>query len=148
MYVQDVDGGAPMRPLGGGTLVPSARDDLAAGIMSLDGRFVVRDPARHPYLQSLAGGDARPIPGFGPDDQCAGWSADGRLWIYQAEGRTIQVSHVDPETGRRELWKRIGPIDATGVWYPDGLQVTPDGSAYAYTFVRRLSDLYEVEGLR
>jgi hypothetical protein len=55
---------------------------------------------------------------------------------------------VDPVTGRREFWKELGPADATGVWPPDSQYVTPDGSAYIYSFARRLSDLYVVEGLK
>jgi len=145
MYEQDVDGGKPQRPFGQGFALSGW--DTQAGVMSWNGQFVVRDPAGRPFLQSLPGGDPRPIQGFSPDEWCAGWSADGRLYVCQKAGMRIRVFRVDPATGRREVWKEIGPADAAGVWPSDGLFVTPDGSAYVYTFARRLSDLYEVEGL-
>jgi serine/threonine protein kinase len=144
MYVQDVDGATPQRPFGQG-VAPSGWD--GAGVMSAKSQFVVRDPAGRPFVQSLVGGDPRPIQGISPDESCTGWSVDGRLYVSQKAGMRIRVFRVDPATGRREVWKEIGPADTTGVWPSDGLFVTPDGSAYVYTFARRLSDLYLVEGL-
>jgi hypothetical protein len=40
------------------------------------------------------------------------------------------------------------PDDPAGVVGISRPQVTPDGSAYAYSYTRYLQDLYLVEGLR
>jgi hypothetical protein len=115
--------------------------------MSADGRFVVVDWAGSPYLQALAGGDARPIQGLTQDEAVVGFTGDGRL--FTAKGRErVRLSRVDPESGQHEFWKEIGSSDTTGAWPIDGMCVTADGSAYVYNFPRRLSDLYLVEGLR
>jgi serine/threonine protein kinase len=58
------------------------------------------------------------------------------------------VTHRDLDTGRRELWKQIMPADRTGVVAIRGILPTPDGRAYAYSYLRALSELYVVEGLK
>jgi hypothetical protein len=55
---------------------------------------------------------------------------------------------LDLATARRELWKELGPKDVSGVRSINRVSITPDGSAYAYSFGRQLGDLYVVEGLR
>src|SRR5450830_684626 len=144
VFVQDVDGGGPPKAFGQHVVLGNSDTTF----VSADGRFVVRDSAGRPLLQSLTGDEPRPIHGVSPDEGCAGWTDDGRLYVFAGSGSRMRVSRVDPATGRREAWKEIGPSDATGVWPPDTLYVTPDGSAYLYSFARRLSDLYLVEGLK
>jgi Tol biopolymer transport system component len=143
IYVQGVDGGGPKVAFTTGFVPVST-----PSIISADGRFVVSDFAGHLFLQSLAGGDARPIHGLTPDDGVFGFTNDGRLFVGRASGARITLSRLNPDTGRREAWKEIAPADATGVWPIDGICLTPDGSAYVYNFARRLSDLYVVDGLK
>jgi hypothetical protein len=40
------------------------------------------------------------------------------------------------------------PPDPAGIATLGGLAATPDGKAYAYSYVRSLADLYVVEGLK
>ncbi|MGE5358590.1 MAG: hypothetical protein ACM3NQ_06185 [Bacteroidales bacterium] len=42
----------------------------------------------------------------------------------------------------------IAPADASGIWGIKHLTITPSGNAYAYTVVRKFSDLYLIEGPR
>jgi len=53
-------------------------------------------------------------------------------------------------TGRREPWLDASPPDPAGVSRLDssGAALTPDGRYYAYAYLRTLSDLFLVEGLR
>ncbi|MFN2447406.1 MAG: hypothetical protein ABR606_17700 [Vicinamibacterales bacterium] len=44
--------------------------------------------------------------------------------------------------------RELIPADPAGVVEIMTLVLTPDAKAYAYTYVRALSDLYLVEGLR
>ena len=60
----------------------------------------------------------------------------------------MRVVRVDVVSGRRELWKEFAPSDPAGVVEIQAIELTPDASAYAYTYVRILSELYVAEGLR
>ncbi len=43
---------------------------------------------------------------------------------------------------------RIKPSDPSGVWGIRNLTITASGRAYVYSVVRKLSDLYLIEGLK
>jgi hypothetical protein len=74
---------------------------------------------------------------------------DGRHAFVNAGGIPMQIQRVDLVTGTQENWKTLGPPDLTGVAYMQPLvSMTPDGQAYAYTYLRVFQDLYLVEGLR
>ncbi len=60
----------------------------------------------------------------------------------------MKVYRFDPATGEKQLWKELVPADRAGVYHVGQLFVTPDARWYAYSYVRDLSDLYMVEGLR
>jgi hypothetical protein len=60
----------------------------------------------------------------------------------------LNVYRVDVTTGARKLWKALAPAERAGVSYVRDCVVSQDGSAYAYKYRRRLSDLFLVEGLR
>jgi hypothetical protein len=53
-----------------------------------------------------------------------------------------KVYRVDLTTGHRELWKEIRPSDPAGVISMYRVLMTPDASAYAYSYTRVQSDLY------
>jgi len=46
------------------------------------------------------------------------------------------------------VWKELAPVDRAGVYNVAVLSVTPDACWYVYSYVRDLSDLYLVEGLK
>jgi hypothetical protein len=58
------------------------------------------------------------------------------------------VVRWNPLTGARRPFLRIAPADPSGVWGINHLTITPSGHAYAYSVLRKLSDLYLIEGLR
>jgi hypothetical protein len=75
-------------------------------------------------------------------------SPDGRSALVGALlGYSVDVVRVDLTSGRRELFKKIGPSDPAGVLLV-GAVFTPDGKSYAYSCFNGLSQLYLVEGLR
>ena len=59
-----------------------------------------------------------------------------------------RVVRIDVETGKREVWKDLLPLDPAGVERISNVLVTPDAKGYAYCFTRLLSDLFVVEGLK
>ena len=84
-----------------------------------------------------------------PGDWPIAWSEDGRwLYTYRFGELPATVSQFELATGRKTRWKQLMPPEPSGVGIVSPILVTPDGKSYAYGFVRTISDLYVVEGLR
>ena len=95
------------------------------------------------------GGAPVPVPGLTPGDVPSRWSRDGRsLYVYRQDELPARVFRVDVASGRKELWKTLGPSDPAGVTGLGHVILTPDGTSYIYNYRRALSDLYLVEGLK
>ena len=77
------------------------------------------------------------------------WSTDGRyLFLRQDEGLTaVKMTRLDLASGRQEPWKILKPADPVGVQIRQ-VVMTPDGSAYAYSFQRDISTLFLAGGLK
>ena len=60
----------------------------------------------------------------------------------------LKLYRFDATTGKKEPWKEFVPSDRAGVYGVGPYDITPDGKYYAYSYVRDLSDLYIVEGLK
>jgi hypothetical protein len=60
----------------------------------------------------------------------------------------LKVYRFDLVTGEKQLWKSLAPTDRAGVYNLGLLNLTPDARWYVYSYVRDLSDLYMVEGLK
>jgi Tol biopolymer transport system component len=139
LYLRDFDGGKPRALSPEGYVLSAA---------SPDGRSAVATgPDRKYYLYPIAGGEPATIPGLEITDGVDQFTPDGRfLYVHHREA-PMRVNRLELATGRRELWRTLMPADAAGVSnlspYP-----TPSGEAYAYNYVRSLSDLYLVEGLK
>jgi len=118
--------------------------------VSPDGRLVAAPRPDNLYclFPIEGGGEPQPVPGMQPLDRPAGWSGDGRsLFVYKRGVLPTRIDRLDLTTGKRELWKVITPADSTGVWSAGPFRMTPDASAYAYTYGVKLSDLYLIRGL-
>jgi len=120
-----------------------------ARAISPDGRLVAALQNGRIVLCPVEGGEPRALPGVSPGELPSGWSADGRsLYVFRRDELPTRVFRVDVATGRKDLWKEVGPSDASGVTGIGHLMITPDGVSYVYNYVRSLSDLYLVEGLK
>ena len=79
----------------------------------------------------------------------AQWYAEGHsLFLLQLGSPPAKVHRVDVATATRSLWKEVAPADPTVVEAIHGIDITPNGRSYAYSFAHTLSDLYLVEGLK
>jgi len=118
--------------------------------VSPDGRLVAAAMASGQIVVlPLDGGAARPLPGSGPNDLPIEWTADGsQLFLSDPSELPTRVHKVDLATGRRELWREILPLDRVGVAGVEKIVLTPDATAYAYSYVQFRSDLYLVKGLQ
>ena len=96
-------------------------------------------------------GEPSLLPGQLDGEAPIAWAADGRsIYVYRFDfgDRSVKVYRVRVDTGERELWKEIVPSDPAGIEFIGPILMTPDASSYVYTYQRRSSDLYVVEGLR
>jgi hypothetical protein len=141
IYLQDVDG-ASLRAI-------SPENVQTTGLSTIDGRYVVGWSAGRFSLYAVDGGAPVALPFLSSGDLPLQWSADGRLvYVQRTATWPPAVDRVDLTTGRRELWKTIQPADPVGVDSVFRIVVTPGGKAYCHDYVRFLSELFVVEGLK
>jgi len=139
IYVQAIDSGTarPISPEGVNGFVPTP-----------DGKFVFGFSGSVALYPVDGQGPPRPVPGIHPGETLFSVSPDGRSTLVGVLlGYSVDVVRVDLTSGRRDLFKKIGPSDPAGVLLV-GAVFTPDGKSYAYSYFNGLSQLYLVEGLR
>ena len=114
------------------------------------GSAAVRGPDGNWGIWSLAGGTLKLIPGLGPQYAVAGWAPDGNSLLVQERGpgsKGVQLYLVNLTTGKMQPWKFIG-AEATGASSIGTPRFSADLTAYAYMYVRTLSQAYVVKGLQ
>jgi Tol biopolymer transport system component/predicted Ser/Thr protein kinase len=142
LYVESPDEGKP-RPISpegvNPSVVLSPKGDFAASV----------GPDHKVYLYPVAAGEPVPVSGTLPDEVPTGFSADGRsLYVFRFGEIPAKVYELELSTGKRRLWKELVPADAAGIDTIRGVTVAPQTNAYVYGYIRTLSDLYLVEGLK
>ena len=126
-------------------------EGIGSGItLSRDGRFVTgRGPDQKTYLYPVEGGDPRLVPGVEPGEFATAWSGDSRSIFVLGRGQVpAQVYRVDITTGQRTFWRSMEPADSAGIDTIGRVIMSADNKAYVYNYVRTLSDLYLVQGLK
>jgi Tol biopolymer transport system component len=112
-----------------------------------DGEAILADDDRGTWLFPLDGGEPRGVAGLEPGEERVQWGAGGSsIYVRQGTGERVQVRRLDLATGRRERWREFAPDPLRGAAFLP-LRMTPDGSYYAYTYIRHSADLYLVTGL-
>ncbi|MBZ5594807.1 MAG: protein kinase [Acidobacteriia bacterium] len=144
VWVGDISGGKP-RPI-----TPEGAVSNSLESVSPDGKFLVaRNPDGKFAMYPVDGGEPRPIAGLEEGEQPSQWSGDGRsLYVSRRSVLPRRVYRLDLATGHKEFWREFSPSDTAGLDGVSGLRVTPDGKAYVYAYLRLLSVLYLVEGLK
>ena len=135
-----------------GKLAPLTPPGYWGGPVSPDGKWVVATKweTKVPFLFPVDGGPPRPLTGFTNVDWPLQWSADGRSLFAHEHGpdAKVKVFRIDVETGRRDLWLTLVSPDPASILQSPEPILTPDGRSYVYSDVRRLDDLYLVNGLQ
>jgi serine/threonine protein kinase/Tol biopolymer transport system component len=141
-YVESVDDNKP-RPI-------SPEGISTAVVLSPKGDVVASTgPDRRIYLYPIAGGDPVAVLGAELDEVPTGWSADGKnLYVYMFGEVPAKVFQINIATGERKPWKQLSPADSAGIDTIRGIDLSSDGNSYVYGYIRTLSDLYLVEGLK
>ena len=140
IYLRSIDGGKPRAV---------SPEGFQGGLVAPDGKWVVvTGPDRKTYLYPTSGGEPTAVPGLDREDNVDQLSLDGRfLFVHRGGEMPAKVFLLDISTGRKELWRTLMPADAAGV--PEiGITPTRSGEGYVYSYIRTLSDLYLVDGVR
>jgi Tol biopolymer transport system component len=102
-------------------------------------------------IWSLDSSAFHPIPGIEANYYATGWAPDGGS-LYVASGganqRIRQLFKLNITTGKMDPWKTFGADSGAGISEVGPPQFSRDGSAYAYVYVRILSEAYVVKGLK
>jgi eukaryotic-like serine/threonine-protein kinase len=138
--------------LSSGDAKPITPEGVAGVRLSPDGRStVVLESDGKWGVWPLEGGGIRAIPGLDSAYTVVGWSPDGGS-VYAVSSRenerTAKVYKVNVATGKMELWRTFGVGTVAGVKGAGGLQLSRDGSAYAYGYSVTLSQAFVVTGLK
>lgn len=144
-WLVDAGGGEP-QPL----LLPEGVA-LYLNTFSPDGqRFVAHCPDSKAHcVYETAGGDPQPLDHAEPGWYPVAWDRENRVFFRDRSKMIPEVLwRVDVASGHRERVAEILPRDRSGVLGLSRLTVAQSGEAWAYSLMRRLSDLYVVSGLR
>jgi hypothetical protein len=149
VYVQEVPEGVPRAMTPDGAVLAgkgSVRDD----------RSLLARVGPTWRLFPIEGGTGEDVPALIAGDVPLQVSEDGR-YVYTYTGgnanaaapAAADVFRVELATGARVLWKTLAPPDPVGVEHMRGsVALTPDAQAYCYSYMRRLGDMYMVDGLK
>jgi hypothetical protein len=122
---------------------------VGAGLV-LNGKYLAGVAGGKMTLFPVEGGEPEPIAGIRDGERVAGWSPDSQ-WLFvnlRSESPT-KIYRLNWKTGQREVMLEVTPSDRAGVIFgASGIQVTPDGKAYAYSVSQSLGELHLVKGLR
>jgi hypothetical protein len=143
VYLQAIDGGDP-RPV-------SREGEYGRLVVLPDGkRFITRGLDRRLAVFAIDGdADPRRLEGTEGGDLPIVVSPDGAWLFVQGPAHMPgEVARVALGDGRREAVSTLQPPDPAGAIQILRIVMAPDGRSYAYTFVRALSSLYVVDGLR
>jgi Tol biopolymer transport system component len=138
-YLTDMDGG-PLTPV---------TPEGVQGFPTEDGKEFVSRQGDTLTFYPIDGGPPRSIKARIPDVTLP-WSGQTGRYVIGAERAEVPLKlyRYDTTTGERTPWRELVPADRAGVYNVNVFDITPDTRWYAYSYVRDLSDLYLVEGLR
>ncbi len=141
-YVQEIETGKS-RPV-----TPEGTNE---GLPSPDGtQVLVRKAGKGLQLYPVDGSGApKDVPGGSANDGVIRWTPDGRsILVNDVSNVPARVEKLDLATGRRELFKTLGPADLTGVLQISPITISDDGKSHAYSCRRMSSHLFLVGGAR
>ncbi|HSD66686.1 MAG TPA: winged helix-turn-helix domain-containing protein [Vicinamibacteria bacterium] len=144
-WLTDLAGASPRRlPLPEGRI-------LTQNTFSPDGsRFVASCPESGlPCFYDAVAGQPLPVPGVQKGWATIGFDTRGRLYFRaNAKGMPEKLVRLDPRSGLASPVADLAPADRAGVLSLLDVHVAASGDAWAYSVIRRLSDLHVVTGLQ
>jgi Tol biopolymer transport system component len=140
-YVQDIAGGPPR---------PITPEGTSGGLVSPDGKSVLAQDSDEKYfMYPVAGGSPVPVTWIGPGETIAQWTTDGRaILVFHKTEIPSRVEKIDLATGRRTLVRILAPADRAGALEIGEISFSADEKAYAYSYVKNISTLALIEGVK
>jgi hypothetical protein len=146
-YVQDLDGGPPR---------PFTPQGMTANVVrwwllpvAPDGKRVIgADEHGTPMIYGIDGAAPVPVPKLAAGDVPVQWTPDGGgLLVAHGEGLPWVVERLDLATGRRTPAATIRAHDPAGLRLSI-FSISRDAKYYVHSYIRLLSDLFVVNGLK
>jgi hypothetical protein len=126
-------------------------EGIAGVHISPDGAStVVRKPDGSFGAWSIAEGTLRPLANFPPKYRIIGWAPDGKSLLVAPTGpsdKGVKIYKFNIASGKLDFWKTFG-ADIAGASSIGVPRFSTDATAYAYIYVRVLSQAYVVKGLK
>ncbi len=96
------------------------------------------------------GGQQEPVAGVLPNETVISFDSDGRslLVARSLQPGGLEVDRLDPQTGKRDIWRKLAPAEPAGVIDIGPMFISADARAYVYSYRRVLGTLYLAQGLR
>jgi eukaryotic-like serine/threonine-protein kinase len=139
-FIQNIDGGKPR---------PITPEGTSACEVSPDGRSIAGADLNGFKLYPLDGGPPRPFMGLLPAEGFT-WTSDPQF-VYAYQGHKlapVKIYRVNIVTGQRQVFREITPSDEAGLFGMSKIIFSANGRAYVYSYVRQLSELYLVNGVK
>jgi Tol biopolymer transport system component len=134
---------------------PLTPEGVVGAQISPDGKSVaVRGPDGKKGIWQIEGGGFHPVPGLESNYNVIGWTPDGEsLYVVTTRRsamdlKSVKVARMNIQSGKIDPWKTFGQETGAGVSSVAVPHLSIDGMAYAYLYVRILSEAYVVKGLR
>ena len=143
LYLVPLDGGSAT-PISDGGVTPHALE------VSPDDRFVAALALTEVLtLYPTDGGTPLPLPQFGKGALPVRWTNEGQLWVQLAAERQLPAHVVRYDVQRQQVLEKdtIDLGDPTGVLTLFNMKLTPDGTALAFSYRRKLGYLFLMDGL-
>lgn len=138
VFAQDSRGGKP---------VPITPEGVTGCCVSPDGTHIVSKREGKFFLYPVNGGAPRAIAAAAPNESAIRWHVSGDSIFAGRMGEiNIELLRMDARSGAKTVVRDLRPPDPVGV-AASSVTVTPDGSSYAFSFQRDLSNLFLVTGL-
>jgi len=143
LWVHEIEGDAPPRAITPEGIV------LGSFPISPDGKWVIAQTSDGKFFRyPLDGGDPEAVPSLASDDRPVHFGFDARFVYGLRRGEVpAQIFRLDLTTGQKDPVRELLPPDPAGIVEVVSVVLTPDASAYAYSYHRILSDLFLVEGV-
>jgi len=113
-------------------------------------RLIVTGDGVDWFIQPLAGGEAQPIRGLLPGELVLGWSADGTAVYLRSSwiSLPVAITRLDLAGGTRKAILDFSPPEPAGHIVTLGVFMTPDAKVFAFTYGKKLSQVYLMNGVR
>lgn len=113
-------------------------------------RKLTSNPFESPHLLlSTRGAPSREVRGIEAGEVPMRWNTDGTsIYVFNRDGFPTRIHRIELASGKRTLVREITPTNPAGLPGIRSFAMTPDARYLAYNYVRKLSDLYLIEGLK